>query len=131
MLRVELPDGEVVNETLHVRPREYAIQRIDGLDNRRVNPRADDMERILDEGRRILRAREQNDARVDFLGNFLWPVHGIITGVYGSQRILNGEPRRPHFGVDIMCRTGQRGESTGSRCRQLYPPGYVFLREKR
>ena len=29
------------------------------------------------------------------------PVEGIISGVYGSQRILNGKPRWPHYGIDI------------------------------
>ena len=31
---------------------------------------------------------------------------GPISGVYGSQRILNGKPRRPHFGVDVARPTG-------------------------
>jgi len=47
-----------------------------------------------------------DDDRVDFLGPIDWPVHGVITGVYGSQRILNGEPRRPHYGIDIHAPTG-------------------------
>ena len=41
-----------------------------------------------------------------FLAGFIWPLQGPITGVYGSQRILNGEPRRPHFGVDVAAPTG-------------------------
>ena len=30
----------------------------------------------------------------------------IITGVYGSQRILNGKPRRPHYGLDYAASEG-------------------------
>ena len=106
VLRVESPEGEVVDEVLRVRPREYMVQRIDGLDTRKVNPKPGDLERIRNESADIARARKRDDARVDFMEEFLWPVHGILTGVYGSQRILNGEPRRPHFGVDIACRAG-------------------------
>jgi murein DD-endopeptidase MepM/ murein hydrolase activator NlpD len=46
-------------------------------------------------------ASARDDPRADFLGGGQWPAMGRITGVYGSQRILNGEPRRPHFGVDV------------------------------
>ena len=34
------------------------------------------------------------------------PAQGIITGVYGSQRILNGIPKRPHYGIDIANKIG-------------------------
>ncbi len=33
------------------------------------------------------------------------PVEGIISGVYGSQRILNGKPKWPHYGIDIAAKT--------------------------
>ena len=45
--------------------------------------------------------RKLDDPRTDFLDGFIWPSQGPISGVYGSQRILNGKPRRPHFGVDV------------------------------
>ncbi len=52
------------------------------------------------------RARKLDDPRSDFISGWIWPVTGRISGVYGSQRILNGKPRRPHFGVDIAAPTG-------------------------
>ncbi len=106
VLRVELPAAGVLNRTLSIRAREYAVQRIDGLDDRKVHPTPQDLKRIREENARVTRARTRDDARTDFLERFLWPVHGVITGVYGSQRVLNGQPRRPHFGIDIACRAG-------------------------
>jgi murein DD-endopeptidase MepM/ murein hydrolase activator NlpD len=52
------------------------------------------------------KARARNDPREDFLAGFQWPVKGRISGVYGSQRVLNGKPRRPHFGVDVAAPVG-------------------------
>ena len=105
-LRIELPAGGPLNRTLNVRTREYAVQRIDRLDDRKVNPRPGDLERIRRENAQIALARGRDDPRTDFLGEFTWSLHGVVTGVYGSRRILNGQPRRPHFGIDIACRAG-------------------------
>ena len=51
-------------------------------------------------------ARNRRDSRTDFADSFAWPAEGRISGVYGSQRVLNGEPRRPHFGLDIAAPKG-------------------------
>ena len=43
----------------------------------------------------------------DVLENgFIWPVWGRISGIYGSQRILNGKPRQPHYGIDVAAPVG-------------------------
>ena len=106
-LRIELPAGEVVEQTLEVGARAYDIQRIDGLPQGKVTPRSkEDLARIRRDGAAVKKARARDDDRQDFLHGFQWPVMGPITGVYGSQRILNGEPRRPHFGVDVAAPVG-------------------------
>lgn len=106
-LRVVMPDGGVVERTLQVAAREYQIQRIDGLPPGKVSPRSPaDLARIRRDTAAVKEARRRDDDRQDFAGGFVWPVTGPITGVYGSQRILNGEPRRPHFGVDIAAPVG-------------------------
>lgn len=105
-LAVTLPGGERIERTLAVARRDYAIQRIDGLDPKQVDPPEDAIPRILRDVRLVREARKRDDPRQDFLQDFRWPVQGRITGVYGSQRILNGEPRRPHYGWDIAAPTG-------------------------
>ena len=102
------PDGRRERRVLKVERREYDIQRIDGLPPSKVTPSEDDLVRIRKEVRIVKQARAIDDARTDFLSGFQWPVKGIISGVYGSQRILNGEPRRPHFGIDIAAPKGTK-----------------------
>ena len=43
-----------------------------------------------------------------YKSGFVWPVEGKVTGKYGDQRILNGKPRRPHFGTDIVASLGSK-----------------------
>ncbi len=86
--------------------RDYEIERIDGLPPRKVSPDQADMDRILREGRLISAARAQNSDLVHALAGFRWPMTGRISGRYGNQRILNGESRRPHLGVDIAASPG-------------------------
>lgn len=92
--------------SLRVEKRDYDIQRIDGLPRRKVTPHPEDLMRIRTEGRLMRDARSGKTLRLGFLSGFVWPARGRISGVYGSQRILNGKPRRPHFGVDIAAPTG-------------------------
>jgi len=99
-------DGTTEQRTLAVKRRQYEIQRIDGLPPRKVSPNERDLKRIQAESALVKRARERDDPRVDFAAGFTWPAKGRISGVYGSQRILNGEPRRPHFGIDIAAPVG-------------------------
>lgn len=89
-----------------MKKRRYRIQRVDGLPPKTVTPSAKYLERIRLEAKKIRLARQRNDMRTDFLSGFVWPVIGPISGVYGSQRILNGQPRQPHFGVDIAMPVG-------------------------
>jgi murein DD-endopeptidase MepM/ murein hydrolase activator NlpD len=105
-LRVRGLDGREESRTLAVAPREYEIERVDGLPPSTVTPDPAALERIREEAAMVSAARARRDARTDYAGGFAWPAGGRISGVYGSQRILNGEPRRPHYGLDIAAPTG-------------------------
>ncbi len=105
-LTVYAADGSRALHVLKVAAREYDVQRIDGLPADKVTPGKEAMRQIREEVRQVAAARRRDDARMDFADGFIWPVRGPISGVYGSQRILNGQPRRPHFGIDIAAPTG-------------------------
>ena len=94
--------------------RKYKIQRIDGLPENKVTPPEEVYKRIKKENNAIGEARAINSDLIFFKNKFIMPVEGIITGVYGSQRILNGKPRWPHYGIDIAADKGTMILSSGT-----------------
>ncbi len=87
--------------------KEYKIQRIDGLPKKQVTPPKEVYERIKKDNVLIGIAREVDTSLNYFTKKFIKPLDkAIITGVYGSQRILNGKPRRPHYGLDYAAKEG-------------------------
>ena len=95
------PGGAPYTLRYPVSKRTYAIQKLNGLPPKQVNPDPEMDERIAREtaSNRAARAR---DTDADYIfQKFVWPARGAITGVFGSQRILNGEPKQPHYGVDV------------------------------
>ncbi len=105
-LVVKRDEATLEQRKIVIGKRQYEIQRIDGLPPSKVTPPKRDWERIKRETALVKKARRLDDPRTDFLKGFIWPAKGVISGIYGSQRILNGEPRRPHFGVDIAAPAG-------------------------
>ena len=106
LLSVRRKDGSVAQRKLKIRKRNYRIQRIDGLPKRKVTPKKRDYKRIAREQKLLNAVRHRVTQIVDFKNGFVWPARGRISGVYGSQRILNGKPRAPHLGVDIAAPSG-------------------------
>jgi murein DD-endopeptidase MepM/ murein hydrolase activator NlpD len=98
--------GAVEQQHLDIAQRTYDIQRIDKLDQNMVTPDDATVARMQAEQAKINTARVTSTSERDFLGPFIWPAKGPVSGVYGSQRILNGEPRQPHFGLDIAAPEG-------------------------
>lgn len=106
-LSVTNPKGIKETTKLTIKKRDYNIQRINGLAKSKVSPRKPEvLARIRKESAQAGQARKRNDERDGYLETFIWPTTGSISGVYGSQRVLNGKARRPHFGVDIAAPTG-------------------------
>lgn len=105
-LRVKKPDGSVERHVVTIEQRDYHIQRVEGVPHETVTPDPKHLERIRNEASRVRQARAEKSEREDFLGDYIWPVEGPITGVYGSQRYFNGEPRQPHYGVDVAAPEG-------------------------
>ncbi len=94
---------------LKIKQRDYKIQRINGLPQDKVTPRTKKQkDKIIADRILVKQARQVVSSQAQFLKGFIWPAAGRISGVYGSQRVLNGEPRRPHFGVDIANHTGSK-----------------------
>jgi murein DD-endopeptidase MepM/ murein hydrolase activator NlpD len=105
-LRIERPGLAVEERKIEIAARKYRIQRIDGLPPRMVTPPPAVLARIKRENGEIAKLRAQDTPTVHFRGSWLRPATGPVTGVYGSQRILNGKPRRPHFGIDFAAPVG-------------------------
>ena len=105
-LAITTPNGTTTKTTLSPVKRIYQIQRIDGLKSAMVSPPAAVLSRIKADREAVHAARNIDTALGDFWLGFDWPAHGRISGVYGSQRILNGQPRQPHYGVDIASPIG-------------------------
>lgn len=123
---VRRPDGGEVARALQVQQRDYDIQRIDGLPGNQVNPDAQTLQRIRREAARVRAARATLRAAADFASGWQWPVTGPISGVYGSQRILNGQPRQPHYGIDIAVPTGTPVEAPADGMVTLVAPDLFF-----
>ncbi len=105
-LRIASPGGGVEERLLTITQRQYDIQRLDGLPPEKVTPPPGLLERIRRENARVDAARRREIPQSWFLSGFIWPATGRLSGVYGSQRILNGEPRQPHYGVDVAAPVG-------------------------
>ena len=107
-LTVRMPDGYVHMQEINVEQREYRVQRIDGLPQKKVTPPADPelMAKLKEERRKTAAARTLELADPWFQSGWIWPAEGRISGVFGSQRILNGTPKNPHSGVDVAAPEG-------------------------
>ena len=125
-VRVVAPSGQSEVRQLTVKARDYEIQRIDGLPPKQVTPDPEVLRRITAESNLIKNARKIDTPTPHFRSGFAWPVHGVVSGVYGSQRILNGKPRSPHSGVDIAAPRGTAVRAAADGVVSLVHQGMYF-----
>ena len=105
-LEIRCRDGSHGAVGMAAEQRSYAIERIEGLPEKTVTPPPEIAERIAREQAEVARVRTRDDARGDFKMRFSWPVRARISGVFGSQRVLNGTPKDPHMGLDLAAPEG-------------------------
>ena len=120
-----------------VAARDYRVQRIEGVPQQTVTPSEEHLERIRVEREKVRAAKSRRlpstDGLVAVQQGFVWPVTGRISGVYGSQRIYNGTPGTPHYGVDVARPEGTSvlapaaGEVTLAEPDLFYSGGTVIL----
>ena len=110
-LILEIEGNLVCQQTVSVAQRDYIVQRIEGVPQRTVTPPQEELDRIARERVLVRDAKAARLERPDLLSavkaGMRWPLLGPITGVYGSQRVYNGTPSSPHYGVDVAAPTGQ------------------------
>ena len=105
-LDVVFTDGTRAHRVLAVAPRHWDVRRIDGLPREMVTPSPAELARIKTEEGLADAARAIDSDALGFEGKPLWPVIGRISGVFGSQTVLDGVPHAPHTGVDIAAPAG-------------------------
>jgi murein DD-endopeptidase MepM/ murein hydrolase activator NlpD len=106
LVTVRYPEGGGDSRSFTPGKRQYEIQRVNGLPQNTVTPPKEVLARISKEAETIYLGRLTNTKGTDFLSGFDWPAPGIESGVFGSQRIDNGKPVSPHFGVDMAAPVG-------------------------
>ena len=111
-LEIFFKDGKSYNRMLLIEQRIYNTQRIDGLSKRKVTPNKLDLALIKHQSKLINSARLVSVEEPYFTAGFVRPVIGRISGVFGSERILNGKRRKPHFGLDIAAPKGSAIKAT-------------------
>lgn len=118
--------GKLATISLSLKKRRYKIQRIDGLPPAMVTPPEEAWPRIARGSKLKKAARATTSRHNGFTEGFVWPTKGRVTGVYGSQRFYNGEPRRPHFGIDIAAPRGTPVKAPASGTVTLAEPDMYF-----
>ena len=115
-----------VHHEFPVIQREYRLQRIEGVPQSTVTPNAEQISRARKEAALAWQARDHESALQFYRSEFQWPLIGPISGVYGSQRIYNGVPKRPHYGVDVAKPTGTRVVAPAGGVVRLAHPDMFF-----
>ncbi len=105
-LTLVYPDGLTQIKPLTIRKKQYHIDSLTGIAKKIMKPDPKAQARAAQDSKQVKAARSQFSTQEAFAQDFIWPLTGRISGVYGSQRVYNGKPGNPHFGVDVAAKTG-------------------------
>ncbi|QSX39461.1 M23 family metallopeptidase [Shewanella cyperi] len=105
-LELVYPDGLTEIKPLKIAKRDYQIQKVTGISKKIMEPSEADRARAAKDAAMVKAARGTDSDLTAFGSEFIWPLTGRISGVYGSQRVYNGVPGNPHYGVDVAAKTG-------------------------
>jgi len=119
-------DGRKETRALTIARREYDVQSVTGVPQQTVEPPPSVLARIEREAKLVAAARAVDSNLLSFLDGFAWPLTGRISGIYGSQRIYNGKPGRPHYGVDVAAPVGRRVRAPADAVVTLAEPDLFF-----
>jgi len=125
-LVVTEPNGLQVTKTLTPSKRDYKLQRIEGIKKSIMEPNPEAVARSQKDSKQIKAARKISSNTTSFARGFIEPIKGTITGVYGSQRIYNGVPKRPHFGLDYAGKIGDPVKAPASGKVLLWVPDMFY-----
>lgn len=119
-------NGDRVEKTLIPAKREYKLQRIEGIKKSIMQPNPEAVKRSQKDSKQVKAARKISSDLTSFAGGFIAPIKGTITGVYGSQRIYNGVPKRPHYGLDYAGKTGDPVKAPAAGKVLLWVPDMFY-----
>ena len=125
-LEIIQPDGLTVSKNLLPTKQDYKLQRIEGIKKSIMQPNPKAVARSQKDNKQIKTARKISSELTHFAHGFIPPIEGTITGVYGSQRIYNGVPKRPHFGLDYAGKIGDPVKSPASGKVLLWVPDMFY-----
>jgi len=121
-----IKDGKTEEVVLTITPQDYDIERVDGLPEKTVTVPEEERIRREKETAMVRDARDGITDQDDWAEPFIAPAVGRISGVYGSQRILNGEPRWPHYGLDITGDVGTPVKAPAGGIVKLAEPNFLL-----
>ena len=105
-VEVNAPGAPPRRIEIRVTPRDWPIERINGVPPKTVNPPKAIAERIAREQAQVVAQRTRDGEETGFAQHFIWPVQGRISGRFGNQRVYNGTPKSAHSGMDIAAANG-------------------------
>ena len=120
---VHMQDATARDVQITVTPRNWPVERINGVPPGTVNPPMAIAARIAREQARVAAARLRDEPRTGFAQGFIWPVRGRISGRFGNQRVYNGVPKSGHSGMDIAAPNGTAVKAPANGVVTFADPG--------